>query len=138
MKSKEFDLDKWRVTPELAKAHDEAVLAHRKATTKTKPKADDWIAFVRFPVAAIDLLGGAKCEGTAKLFPRLLHLSWKNDHRPFRLSNTVLRPLGISRFRKGPVLRELEQMGLIRVEHRARKSPVVTVLVGTAGRKSVV
>jgi len=84
--------------------------------------------FVKFPVEAIYRIGAAKYAGTAKLYPLLLHLSWKADHRPFKLPNDALKRLRISRERKGPVLRELEQMGLIRLRLEPRKAPLITVV----------
>jgi hypothetical protein len=129
-----FDLNRLRPTPEDVEAHAAARRALKKSKGRGTTAAGRLIGhgpFVRYPVEAIHLIGAAKNAGTAKLFPLLLHLDWKADHRPFRLSNEALALLGISRGRKGPVLRELEQMGLIRVEHRTRKSPLITVLVSS-------
>jgi len=62
-----------------------------------------------------------------------LHLSWKAGHRPFKLPNEALKRLRISRERKGPVLRELEQMGLIRLKREPRKAPLIAVVALLAG-----
>ena len=95
-------------------------------------KPADRSPFVRYPLEVIYRMGAAKYAGTAKLFPLLLHLSWKADHQPFKLPNEDLKRLRISRERKGPVLRELEQMGLIRLQREPRKAPLIT-LVATSG-----
>jgi hypothetical protein len=128
-----YDLDRLRVTPEFAEKFEAAkreAKKSKKVTTSQSPTIGQG-PFVRYPVAAIPLIGAAKNAGTAKLFPLLLHLDWKAGHRPFKLPNSLLGPLGISRCRKGAVLRELEQMGLIRVEHRVRKSPLIAVLISS-------
>jgi hypothetical protein len=128
-----FDLNRLRMTDEVSReiAEKEKQLKQsgKAAPARTRPIGAG--SFVKYPVEAIFMTGAAKNAGTAKLFPLLLHLDWKADHRPFKLPNGALQPLGISRGRKGPVLRELEQMGLIRVEYRARKSPLITVLASS-------
>jgi hypothetical protein len=45
-----------------------------------------------------------------------------------KLANGVLEIYGVSRGQKWRALKELEALGLIRVEHCERKSPRVTVL----------
>jgi hypothetical protein len=54
-----------------------------------------------YPVEVIYRMGEAKYAGTAKLYPLLLHLSWKADHRPFKLLNGDLRRRGLSREQEG-------------------------------------
>jgi hypothetical protein len=55
----------------------------------------------------------------------LWHLDWKHHSKPFKLPNMALAYYGISRFTKWRVLRELERRGLIRLECRDRKSPII-------------
>ena len=103
----------------------------RPSGTGPKPTGRD--PFVRYPVEVIYRMGEAKHIGTVRLYPLLLHLSWKADHRPFKLPNEGLKRLGISRERKGPVLSELEQMGLIRLKREPRKAPLITILASPHG-----
>lgn len=95
----------------------------RKATA-----AESGGPFVRYPIELAYQVGAAKNAGAAKLFPILMYLAWQAHGRPFKLANSVLQGLGIDRHRKGAVLRELEQMGLIKAEHQPRKSPLITVV----------
>ena len=120
----DFDLEKYRVP--LADVEMPATTQSRQKSKPTRPEP-----YVQYPVEVIYQLGAAKYPGAAKLYPLLLHLSWKADHRPFKLSNEDLKRLRISRERKGPVLRELEQMGLIRLQREPRKAPLITVLASS-------
>jgi hypothetical protein len=57
----------------------------------------------------------------------LLHLHWRSRGEPFKLPNGTLRYDGIDRFSKRRSLKDLEQRGLITVEWRERKSPIIHV-----------
>jgi hypothetical protein len=72
----------------------------------------------------------ARATGTPKAFLWiwLLHLAWKARSNTFPLPNKQLYARGVHRNTKTRTLRELEAAGLIRVERRARKSPMVTLL----------
>jgi hypothetical protein len=59
----------------------------------------------------------------------LLHLDWKHHGKPFKLPNGLLGYDGISRRSKWRALPDLERRGLITVERRPRKSPIIRVLV---------
>ena len=82
--------------------------------------------FVMMPIAWDDRLTG--CTGhTYKIAIRLLYLHWKRDRKPFKLPNGVLRYDGIGRYAKYRALAKLEQLGLITVERRPKKSPIIHV-----------
>jgi hypothetical protein len=55
----------------------------------------------------------------------LWHLDWKHHGKPFRLPNGMLQYDGISRQSKWRALADLERRGLITVERRPRKSPII-------------
>jgi hypothetical protein len=57
----------------------------------------------------------------------VLHLHWKNHGRPFKLANGMLEYDGISHDSKTRSLKELERRGLITVEWRPKRSPIVHV-----------
>jgi DNA-binding transcriptional ArsR family regulator len=61
----------------------------------------------------------------ALVWIHMLHASWKAKGAPFLLPNVSLRNDGASRLTKYRVLRKLEAAGLITVERRGRKSPLV-------------
>jgi hypothetical protein len=67
------------------------------------------------------------CRCTCLVACYLLHLHWKNDGKPFKLANGMLAYDGISPDTKLRALKDLERRGLITIERRARKSPVVHV-----------
>jgi hypothetical protein len=67
-----------------------------------------------------------------RVFLHLMFLSWRSPDKPVRLANADLTEKGVDRYTKRRVLRELEVLGLIRVERRHKKSPMVTVLGGSA------
>jgi hypothetical protein len=59
----------------------------------------------------------------------LLHASWKAKSPTFPLPNGRLKKMGVSREVKRYVLRDLEAAGLITVERRSGKTPIVTLVV---------
>jgi hypothetical protein len=59
----------------------------------------------------------------------LLHASWKAKNLTFPLPNGRLKKEGVSREIKRRVLRDLEAGGLITVERRSCKTPIVTLVI---------
>jgi hypothetical protein len=57
----------------------------------------------------------------------VLHLDWKNDHKPFRLANGMLKYDGVSRYTKWRALSTLERLGLILIDRHSGKSPTIRV-----------
>jgi hypothetical protein len=57
----------------------------------------------------------------------LLHLNWKNDGKPFKLASGMLAYDGISPDAKLRALKDLEQRGLITIEWRGKRSPIIHV-----------
>jgi hypothetical protein len=72
----------------------------------------------------------AKGTGTrrAMVWIVLLHLAWKNGSMTFPFSNVMLTRLGVDRRMKYHMLEKLEEAGLIKVEHRPKQSPIVTLV----------
>ena len=64
---------------------------------------------------------------TVPLALHVLHLHWRSRGEPFKLPNGTLRYDGISHDSKTRALKDLEQRGLITVEWRERKSPIIHV-----------
>ena len=58
----------------------------------------------------------------------LLYAAWKTKSLTFPLPNVTLRRAGVSREIKRRVLRDLEAGGLILVERRSGKTPIVTLI----------
>jgi hypothetical protein len=79
--------------------------------------------FVMVPMTWREGLGGATGQ-TILLALDLLYLGWK-EGGPIELANGKLRLNGISRQSKWRGLNDLERRGLVTVERRPRRSPVV-------------
>ena len=58
----------------------------------------------------------------------MIHLDWKAQGRPVKLANGALDLYGIGRRTKWRALAELERLGLISVERRVGKSPIIRIL----------
>jgi hypothetical protein len=85
--------------------------------------------FVRFPRVWEKRLEATDSANTYRVALFVLFRHWKADGKPFVLSNIAMSTGGVARQGKWRALRELERLGLIRVEERPKKSPLVTVLV---------
>jgi hypothetical protein len=88
--------------------------------------------FVMITREQFNQLKRARCAATERVFLHLLFLTWRPQDRgkPKVLANAALRLMGVNRFAKQRALLELEALGLIGVEWRDKKSPIVTVLDG--------
>ena len=84
--------------------------------------------FVMVPLAWKERLSQAAYIGTYRVALHLLYRDWKEGSRPVLVSNVALAREGVSRWGKWRALRELESLGLVKIERRPRKSPVITVI----------
>jgi hypothetical protein len=94
----------------------------QKSFKKTKDK------FVKVPLWWAEQAMQVTRSPKAMVCIWLLHLSWDQGTRTFRLPNERLKVRGVSRFAKSRALQELEAAGLIRVTRERGKSPEVTLL----------
>jgi hypothetical protein len=65
---------------------------------------------------------------TSKVALYLFHRHWLTRGKPIKVSNVALDGMGVARGTKWHGLLELERAGLIRIERRSRKSPLVTLI----------
>ena len=108
-----FDLKRLRVNP---------------ADLQGKPKRKKWRRhYVRFPWEWAERMRSVQRGNTYRLALLLVYEHWRTGGRPIVLSNAGLEQEGITRRSKWNALLELEQLGLIEVEKRPRKSPRVTL-----------
>jgi hypothetical protein len=84
--------------------------------------------FVMVPLGWLARLNGAFGQ-TWHLTIVLLYLHWRDNGRPITLANCTVKGDGIPRETKRRALRDLERRGLVRVDWRQRKSPIVQVLI---------
>jgi hypothetical protein len=85
--------------------------------------------FVKVPLWWIAQAAKATNSPTTVVCVELLYAAWKAKSLTFPLPNGRLKKLGGSRDVKRRVLRNLEYAGLITVERRARKTPIVTLVL---------
>jgi len=83
--------------------------------------------YVQFPWAWIERLQTAKRVSTYRLAFLLVYEHWRTGGRPIELSNIASKLEGLSRWSKWRALADLQELGLVRVERRRRKSPRVVV-----------
>jgi hypothetical protein len=82
--------------------------------------------FVKVPWAWVEALSGASGQ-TWQLATHLLYLNWKGKGAPIKLANGMLEIDGINRWSKWRALSELERRGLVVIDRRRRRSPIVTL-----------
>ena len=117
----EFDLENLRLSSDIALPARRAV-EPRKLEKRRKH-------FVKLPCAWVEALSGASGK-TWELAVHLLYQHWKGNGAPIKLANGMLEIDGIDRFAKWRALKELERRGLVTIERRSARSPIVTVNVG--------
>ena len=105
--------------------------AEPKTPVPPKRKRPRQRQFVLVPMAWVERLAAVRSIGSGpyRLALHLLFQHWKSGGRPVKLSNVVLTELGMGGRRvKWRALSNLEQLGLVEIERRPKKSPIVTVL----------
>jgi hypothetical protein len=115
-----FSLDGLRIDPADPDLRPKVATAHRKPKWRKQ--------FVRVPWAWIDRLKDARNLSTYRVALHLLYEYWRGGGRSVVLSNSALKDAGVNRWTKWDALLELERLGLIVIERRPRKSPLVTLL----------
>jgi hypothetical protein len=104
-----------------------------KTGGQPKRKASEWKRYYTlFPYSWQERLRGCKAGSIFLLALYLLYEHWRSGGHRIRLSNGVLAAEGVGRNAKLDGLRELERRGLVQVEWRPRRAPLVTcLLMGT-------
>jgi hypothetical protein len=89
--------------------------------------------WVKVPCLWLEALTGASGQVYA-LALHLLYRVWRNGGEPVKLGNGDLKIDGISASAKRRALNELERRGLVKVERRPKRSPVVRLLLSNSAR----
>ena len=79
--------------------------------------------FIIIPEMWIERLEGTRHVSTYRVALRILQRNRQCEGQPFPLPNNIG---GVSRWAKSTALKELEKAGLVQLERRKRKSPLVT------------
>lgn len=82
--------------------------------------------FIMVPWVWVERLVNATGQ-TYRVALILLYLHWKGKGAPIKLANGMLKLDGVSARSKWRALRELEKLGLITVECRPKRSPIIRV-----------
>ena len=111
------DLKQHRLTPETLT---KLAVVPRKIQKRRKQ-------FVMVPWGWMERLATVRYVATYRVALHVLYRHWKGSGEPFSLSNGMVAMEGVGRRAKWRALRELEQLRLITIERRKRKSPRITV-----------
>jgi hypothetical protein len=84
--------------------------------------------FVKVPLWWAEQAARATHTTKGLVWLLLLHRVWRDGNRTVALPNAELEAYGVTRSTKMRALAELEKAGLIQVERRSRKSPIITLL----------
>jgi hypothetical protein len=114
-----FDLNNLKLDPE--------IWPERQAVTPRKIERRRE-HFVMVPWTWVEALSGASGQSW-HLAMHLLYLHWKGKDAPIKLANGMLRVDGITRWSKWRALDDLERRGLITVERRPNRSPLIRALL---------
>ena len=118
--SRPFDLDEFTLTDE--QVRERLASVPRKVQKRRQH-------FVRVPWTWVEPLADAHHIATYRVALHLLYQHWKTGGQTIALANGSLAMEGVTRRRKWEALGELERLGLITVDRRPRRSPLVTVLM---------
>ena len=115
-----FDPEKFRIPPEQQSEIGPAEPKPKRHRQRGK--------FVQVPELWREQLCTIRAHGsTYRVAMHLLHEAWRTGNRVVKLTNVALTEVGVGREGKAIALRELRKTGLIAVEQRPRRNPIVTV-----------
>jgi DNA-binding MarR family transcriptional regulator len=83
--------------------------------------------FIPVPMPWFERLTGASGH-TYRLALVLLYLDWRSAGQPIKLTNRLVQVDGLTRYTKSRSLDDLRRRGLVTVERRPRRAPVVRLL----------
>ena len=99
-----------------------------EASRKLKRRARR-VEFVMLPYAqTMRAAGKVKSSAALAVVVELAYQLFKTHKPEVALSNSMLRSVGVSHWAKIRALRQLEAAGMVSVDWKARKTPLVTVL----------
>jgi hypothetical protein len=117
-----FDLNRLRIEPG-------KLLQSPRQHRPKPPKAKKWRRhYVRVPWEWVERLQSAKSISTHKLALLVIYEHWKNGGKPLVLSNVLAADVGLYRQAKWRGLRELETLGLVKLECRKGRAPRLLIV----------
>jgi hypothetical protein len=123
----DFDPARLRLNPkfsaELFKARRTGDTARQKRRKQPAPNG-----FVKVPMLWVQCLVENRAGVNAyRVAHYVLYEAWRTNARQIKLTNTALAANGVDRKGKATALRQLRKAGLISVEERPNRSPILTV-----------
>jgi hypothetical protein len=117
-----FDPARFKLPPEVA---DELAKAKPKQHNKKAKRTEPFLQISHKAIRA-----GAKVLGCHRLLVWLyiFHRVWSDNSNTVVIGNQTLRSWGVPRYAKYRALSQLAEAGLISVQWRERRSPVVTLI----------
>jgi hypothetical protein len=116
MKDDTFDLSRFAPPPEMVGA------------AKPRREAKRLVGFIRMPWGWANALASNDAGGKVwAVACHILYETWRANGQPIKVPNGMLAHSGVSADAKVKALRKLERLGLVSVEWRVRKSPIVTI-----------
>jgi hypothetical protein len=116
-----FDSSNLRLTPEQIAE----LTPLQKKPARARPVG---VEFVKLPYEQTLAAAGQARNAQLAVLVELAHQRFKTHENPVSLASKALKAVGIERWAKSDALIGLEAMGLISVEWRCGKSPLVTLL----------
>jgi hypothetical protein len=105
-------------------------MAELQAAGRKKGKSEWKRYFTLFPYTWQERLQRCKAAGSAyRVALHLLYEHWRTDGQRIRLSNVAMAAAGVGSNAKWSGLLVLERAGLVQVERRPKKSPLITCLL---------
>jgi hypothetical protein len=96
--------------------------------TKPRREAKRLVGFVKIPWSWANALASDDVGGKVwAVACHILYETWREKGRPIKVPNGMLARCGVSRSAKVRALRKLEELGLVSIEWRPHKSPIVTI-----------
>lgn len=121
-----FVIDRWALTPEKLATINHAAAAKAEHPQQKQHQSKE---FTILPDTWEIKLRGCRHKATYPVAVFLLRQHWKTKGRPFKVPNLALAERSVDRYAKWRALEELEELGLIQVERRSNRSPIVTILI---------
>ena len=121
--SDQFDPENLRLSPE------QATVIGVKPKSGRQPRRARTEPFLNITLRAV-AAGGGVLRGTKQYFVWLYihHRVWADKNDTVTVANLTLKSWGVGKREKRKALKLLEEAGLVSIEWRARRSPLVTLL----------
>jgi hypothetical protein len=119
----QFEVEEWKAQPETVS--ERAVGVPKRVKKRSRH-------FVMVPRRWVDVITANSRDKTFAVVSHLLYEHWRQGGGPITVPNGMLDLDGVSRSAKWRVLNMLERAGLISIERRDRKSPIVKIKLDVA------